>query len=167
MPERARKSEQRRRRLTAAGGLFAVLAWRVFRGERIFTLPRRAAVHAAPQTNGVNPLTAYERSDWNLGPVAIVYAGILALLVICCFVLIAAYPTSLPDVDRSVRIEPPGPRLQTNPGADLERFRADEQKRLDTYYWTDRQNGTVHIPIGEAMKKLVQTGLPGFPKGEP
>ena len=162
-----RRSVQRRRRLAAAAGLFALLAWRVLRGERIFSLPRRAAVHAAPQPEGVNPLTAYERSDWNLGPIAILYAGILALLVICCFVLIAAYPTSLPDADRSARIEPPGPRLQTNPAADLERFRANEQKRLDTYYWTDRQKETVHIPIAEAMKKVVQTGIPGFPKGEP
>ena len=115
----------------------------------------------------VNPLTDYERSDWPLGPVALVYAGILALLVICCFVLIAAYPTSLPDVDRSLRIAPPGPRLQTNAAADLARFRADERKRLDTYYWVDRQNGTVHIPIGVAMKKLVETGIPGFPKAAP
>src|SRR3954451_7916016 len=145
MPDRARRTEQRRRRLTAAAGLFALVAWRGVRGAGIFSLPGREA--ASPKPAGVNPLTAYERSDWNLGPVAIVYAGILALLVICCFVLIAAYPTSLPDVDRSVRIEPPGPRLQTNPGADLERFRADEQKRLETYYWIDRQKGTVHIPI--------------------
>jgi hypothetical protein len=170
MPEgsdpRVPRPVQRRHRLGAAAGLFALIAWRVLRGERIYMLPRRATVHATPQ-DGTNPIITYERSDWSVGPVAIVYAGILALLVICCFVLIAAYPTSLPDADRSLRIEPPGPRLQTNPGADLARFRADEQKRLDTYYWIDRQQGTVHIPIGEAMKKVVQTGIPGFPKIEP
>jgi hypothetical protein len=111
-----------------------------------------------------NPAVAYEKSDWRLGTVAWVYAGTLALLVVCCFVLIAAYPTSLPDVDRSLRIEPPGPRLQTNAAADLERFRADEQRRLDSYTWIDREKGTVRIPIQEAMKKLVETGIPGFPK---
>jgi hypothetical protein len=164
MPERSltRRSEQRRRRLGAAAGLLALMAWRVLRGERIFTLPRRVPAHAGPPRE--NPVTDYERSDWSIGPIAILYAGILALLVICCFVLIAAYPTSLPDADRSLRSNPPGPRLQTNAGADLERYRADEQKKLDTYYWVDREQGTVHIPIGEAMKKIVQTGIPGFPK---
>jgi hypothetical protein len=129
----------------------------------------RAGVTASPVDGDRhnNPATAYEPSDWNVGPVALVYAGLLALLVICCFVLIAAYPTALPDADRSLRSAPPGPRLQTNPGAELQRFRAEEQKRLDTYYWVDKQKGIVHIPIDEAMKKLVQTGIADFPKGEP
>jgi len=121
-------------------------------------------MHAGHRHEHATPVTDYERSDWPIGPVATVYAGIVALLVVCCFVLIAAYPTSLPDVDRSLRIEPPGPRLQTNAAGDLARFRADEQKRLDTYYWVDRQKGTVHIPIDEAMKKLVETGIPDFPR---
>jgi hypothetical protein len=112
-----------------------------------------------------NPQVAYEPSDWSLGPVAMVYAGILVLIVISCFVLIAAYPHALPDVSRDLRITPPGPRLQTNPAADSEGFRAAEQKRLDSYYWIDRDKGIVHIPIDEAMKKVVETGLPGFPKG--
>jgi hypothetical protein len=156
----------RRRRLGAMVALATLMAWRVLRGERIFMLPRREPAHAGPRHELAHPLTEYERSDWSIGPVAMVYAGILALLVICAFVLIAAYPTSLPDVDRSLRIEPPGPRLQTNPAADLERFRADEQRKLDTYTWVDREKGTVRIPIREAMKKLVGTGIPGFPKAD-
>jgi hypothetical protein len=111
-------------------------------------------------------MTAYEPSDWSIGPVALVYAGLIVLLVISCTVLIAAYPRALPDVSRDLRTAPPGPRLQTNPGADLQRFRAEEQKRLDTYYWVDRQKGIVHIPIEQAMKKLAETGIPGFPQAQ-
>jgi len=144
------------RLISAATALLAVTAWRLLRGPR--------PAHANSRRERADPVTDYERSDWPVGPVAIVYAGVVALLVVCCFVLIAAYPTSLPDVDRTLHIDPPGPRLQTNAPGDLARFRADEQKRLDTYYWVDRQKGTVHIPIGEAMKKLVQTGIPDFPK---
>jgi hypothetical protein len=63
-----------------------------------------------------------------------------------------------------VRIAPPGPRLQTSPERDMQQFRAEEDKRLNSYYWIDKQKGSVHIPIDEAMKKVVNTGIPGFPK---
>ena len=104
-----------------------------------------------------------------VGPLRVERAsrGTFALLVISCLVLIAAYPDSLHDVDRTVHIAPPGPRLQTNPGDDLKDFRAQEQKQLETYYWVDREKGLVHIPIEQAMKTLVQTGIPGFPKAQP
>jgi hypothetical protein len=108
--------------------------------------------------------TAYEPTDWALGPVALVYAGVLALLVISCFALIAAYPTALPDVSRTNRIVPPSPRLQTDPAADLQRFRRQEERRLHTFYWIDKQKGLVHIPIEQAMKSIVHTEIVGFPK---
>ncbi len=114
-----------------------------------------------------NPLTAFEPTDWSIAPVALIYVGMLALLVISCLVLIIAYPSSFPDVGRTLRIAPPGPRLQTNSESDLRRLRAEEEKRLTTYYWVDKQKGFVHIPIDQAMKKLAQSGAPGFPKRQP
>ena len=113
-----------------------------------------------------NPITAFEPSDWPLRPVALIYLAIPALLVISCFVLIAAYPNALPDVDRTIRITPPEPRLQTDAEGNLQKFRADEERRLNTYYWIDKQNGIVHIPIEKAMKKLATTGASGFPNGQ-
>ena len=111
-----------------------------------------------------NPQTAFEPSDWNLGWVAWIYCGIPVLLVVSCFVLIAAYPAALPDVGRTLRIDPPGPRLQTDSQAELQRVRAEEERKLNTYYWVDKQKGIVHIPIEDAMKKLATTGVPGFPQ---
>jgi len=113
-----------------------------------------------------NPNIAYEPSDWPLAPVAALYIGLLVLLVISAFVLMAAYPTALPDVGRNLRIAPPGPRLQTNAPADLRRFRANEEQRLDSYYWVDKNKGVVHIPIEQAMQQLVSTGIPDFPKAQ-
>lgn len=112
------------------------------------------------------PKTDFERSDWPLAPIALLYVAILVLLVISTWVLIAAYPDSLPDVDRTLRIAPPGPNLTTDPQADLKRFRAAEDKQLNSYSWVDRQKGVVRIPIEEAMKKLATTGIPGFPKAQ-
>ncbi len=111
--------------------------------------------------------TAFEPTDWDLAPVAFVYVGVLVLLGISCLVLAVADPGSLSDVSRTLRINPPGPRLQTNPEADLAKFRAEEDKRLNGYYWVDKQKGIVHVPIDQAMRKLVQTGIPDFPKAQP
>ncbi len=121
---------------------------------------------ATPEADAreTRPNIAYEPTDWPVAPVALIYVGVLVLLVISPLVLILGYPGALPDVGRSLRINPPGPRLQTDADSDLQRFRAEEEKRLNSYYWIDKQKGTVHIPIEQAMKKLVADGIPGFPK---
>lgn len=152
--------------VTAIGGVLSLVAWRLLlpRGRQPVTEP--AATNTAERQEGESR-PAFEPSDWQLWPVAAVYVGVLVLLVISSFVLMAAYPTALPDVARTLRIAPPGPRLQTDPRGDLRRFRAEEEKRLNTYYWIDKQKGIVHIPIEQAMKKLAATGVPGFPKGQP
>jgi hypothetical protein len=154
--------------LAALGGVAAALVYRVRRPRR--SQPARESHSSEAPAKDVqpeNPTTDFEPTDWSLWPVAVIYAGIPALLVIACFVLIAAYPNALPDVDRSLRTAPPGPRLQTDAAGDLQKFRADEERRLNTYYWMDKQKGIVHIPIEQAMKKLVASGAPGFAKGQP
>lgn len=120
----------------------------------------------AESERSVNAKTAFEPSDWNVAPIAAVYAGVLVLLVISSVAMIVAYPGSLSDVSRSLRINPPGPRLQTDDAADLRRFRAGEERQLNDYYWVDRQKGVAHIPIAEAMKKLAGSGIDGFPKAQ-
>jgi hypothetical protein len=111
-----------------------------------------------------NPGIAHQPADEPLKPLIPIALGLLALLVISAFVLILAYPHTTSDVTRKLSINPPGPRLQTDEQGDLQRFRADEERRLDTYYWIDKQKGIVHVPIEQAMKQLVATGIPDFPK---
>jgi hypothetical protein len=114
-----------------------------------------------------NPNTAFEQEDWPIGKVGLIYLGTFIFLIIAPFVLMWAYSGSVSDVSRRLEVNPPAPELQVDPAQDLAKFRAQEDKRLDTYYWVNRQKGTVHIPIDEAMKKLVQSGIDGFPKGQP
>lgn len=137
--------------------------WKELKGRDPAPAPQTIAT-STQEPQGEQPATAFEPTDWTIGPIAMLYAGVLALLVITCFVLIAAYPTAVPDVNRSKRIAPPGPRLQTDPESDLRSFRAKEEQRLNTYYWVDKQSGVVHIPIEQAMKKLATTGISGFPR---
>jgi len=56
----------------------------------------------------------------------------------------------------------PAPRLQVNEPQDETAFRLNEEKVLNEKPWEDK-SGVVHIPIEEAMKILVQRGLPSRP----
>jgi hypothetical protein len=114
-----------------------------------------------------NPQTDYEKSDWPLGAIGLVLLGTFIFLVIAPFVLMGAFPRAVSDASRALTVEPPQPRLQTDPSEDLPQFLAAEDKRLHTYYWSDKKNGVVHIPIEQAMHELVDKGIEGFPRGKP
>jgi hypothetical protein len=55
---------------------------------------------------------------------------------------------------------PAGPRLQPKPANEIYDFRERESAVLDGYGWVDKNAGTVHIPITEAMRLTVEKGLP-------
>jgi hypothetical protein len=74
---------------------------------------------------------------------------------------------------------PPEPRLQplavtpegrqtiSMPREQLMRFRQGEERVLQQYGWVDRNAGTVHIPINEAMRLLLERQtLPSRPPQE-
>jgi hypothetical protein len=63
-------------------------------------------------------------------------------------------PPASPLAAQYRRAEPPAPRLQTDPVADLQDLRAEERRLLDGYGWVDRAQGTVRIPIARAMELL-------------
>jgi len=60
--------------------------------------------------------------------------------------------------------EPPEPRLQVRPAADLQKVRLSEQEILNSYAWIDEKGGIVRIPIGRAMDHLAERGLPARPQ---
>ena len=162
-----RRARRARWRTLAGFGFFSVALG--FYVVLIRQLLAERSTRVTAEAAGVatrNPDTAFEPTDWKLMPVAAIYIGTLLLLVISCAAIFVAYPGSMRDVGRTLSIDPPGPRLQTDTAADLRRFRAEDAQRLTTYYWIDKQKGTVHIPIEQAMRKLVKTGIPGFPKAQ-
>jgi len=67
---------------------------------------------------------------------------------------------------------PPQPRLQMMPGSGSEFKAADyemstmldeEERALDSYGWVNKDAGIVRIPIEEAMKRVLEKGLPTRP----
>jgi hypothetical protein len=54
----------------------------------------------------------------------------------------------------------PQPQLLVNEPANLEQFRAQEDLKLTTYGWVDRNAGVVRIPVERAKSLLLERGLP-------
>lgn len=66
-------------------------------------------------------------------------------------------PPRLPEA--RVPHEPPGPRLQAEPFADLTALRAQEERILTTYAWVDEAAGIARVPVDRAMDLLVEEGF--------
>jgi hypothetical protein len=67
------------------------------------------------------------------------------------------YPMAAPAGERQL---PPTPRLQQFPHNELYEFRVGEEDLLHHYGWMNKNAGTVHIPVEDAMRALVAKGLP-------
>ena len=61
-------------------------------------------------------------------------------------------PPLLPEARRAW--EPPGPRLQADPPADMAALRAEEDQVLSSWGWTDETAGLAQIPIERAIELL-------------
>ena len=118
-----------------------------------------------------NPEIVHEESDVNVGAILRYGAGLLAIaLVVHVFLwwlmgiyerqheraLTQVYPMAAGQQDRL----PPFPRLQANPQQDMRDLRAKQKALLDGYGWVDKEAGVARIPIEEAMKMIVERGLP-------
>jgi hypothetical protein len=55
---------------------------------------------------------------------------------------------------------PPLPRLQQNPRQEMNDLRARQQAQLNGYGWVNKEAGIARIPIAEAMRMIVERGLP-------
>jgi hypothetical protein len=60
---------------------------------------------------------------------------------------------------------PPPPHLQDKPQQEYLEYRREQDERLESYGWVDRQQGVVRIPISRAIDLIVEQGLPK-PKAE-
>jgi hypothetical protein len=61
---------------------------------------------------------------------------------------------------------PPAPRLQAHPHQELVDFCTDQEQKLATYGWMDRQAGVVRIPVDRAMELVLERGLPIRPASQ-
>jgi hypothetical protein len=140
-------------------------------------------------TNPTNPATNghadYERRDIGVGGVLYFLLGLAVFLLVCYFVVGAIFhylekrsnaqqtPVSpmitnapvdtrkLPtDYREYLKHNFPSPQLEVDERTQLNKIRLDEEERLSTYDYIDKQAGTIRIPIERAMDLIAQRGLP-------
>jgi hypothetical protein len=112
-----------------------------------------------------NKETRVEPSDTPLrviGLLAGIFAGGIALAVVS---LLLIFPHSVADQPKGLTASMPEPRLQPDPLGDMADYRADAQRRLHSYGWVDRDKDIVRLPIEEAMRRVVEHGIPDWPGG--
>lgn len=102
------------------------------------------------------------RADIDLRRLGLTAAGLclLVLAAIAAVLLLLGHwrtPAGGPPADPAQVLAVPAPRLQSAPQDELAAYRAAQQKKLDSAGWVDRQAGTVHIPIADALE-LVAAG---------
>ncbi|MBN8728724.1 MAG: hypothetical protein J0H15_13620 [Xanthomonadales bacterium] len=85
----------------------------------------------------------------NLHWIALGLVGSLALVVAGMYWF--AQPLLRSARELAVPPEPPAPRLQPAPLADLAALRAREEAQLEGYGWIDQDRGIARIPIQRAM----------------
>jgi hypothetical protein len=121
-----------------------------------------------------NPDTAHEHSDINVRAI-IWFMAVLTVIVLSVDVAMyglfkffdhmevkddtALSPLALPA---NQPLGPPG--LQTQPWADLKKFRAEQLAHLHGYGWVDESGAVARIPIDKAKEMLLKKGLPVRPE---
>jgi hypothetical protein len=118
-----------------------------------------------------NPEIVHEESDVNVGAILRYGIGLAAVaLVVHVFLWwllgvyerqrngphTQAFPMAAGQQDRL----PPSPRFQENPQQELRELNAKQRGVLEGYSWVNKEAGIARIPIEEAMKIVVERGLP-------
>jgi len=93
-----------------------------------------------------------------------VVTALSLLLVYGIFQYLADHPVatepSNPMAETEQQQFPPAPRIEDHPTVELKELRAQEDRLLSTYGWSDKKAGVVRIPIDRAMQLQMERGFP-------
>ncbi len=130
----------------------------------------------AHDADGKSESTAYETRDVKVRPLAVSLVGLIValvasyLLVLGIFRLFSASKAAEDASADPVAVQraalppeqrlPAQPRIQADPAGEYDLLRRREDEMLTTYGWVDRPAGVVRIPVDQAMKLVLEQGLP-------
>ncbi len=116
------------------------------------------------------PGSTYEHTDAHVGPMVKFVLWLFISAIIVHLGLAGMYWFLIRESTERVDTQryplavnaPPGlpaePRLQQFPRNELYDFRSKEEAELHSYGWVDKDAGTVHIPIDDAMRLMLERG---------
>jgi hypothetical protein len=116
-----------------------------------------------------HPETHHEESDIDIRGVFRFVIGLFVTAVAVFGVIWALFgyfdrreARAVPDFPLAAGRErvPPQPRLQVTPREDFKDLRVTQETELESYQWIDRDAGRVRIPIDQAMRLVLERGLP-------
>jgi hypothetical protein len=130
-----------------------------------------SAAHPAPPPHGPAGGPGYEKSDLPVKTIAVALALVGVLIVLGLAVSVGVFdllsergapgtPPAPPQATRNETDLQREPLLLVDAPKDLAGMRAEENKILTTYGWTDQEAGRVRIPIDRAIALLLERGLP-------
>lgn len=117
------------------------------------------------------PGSTYEHTDAHVGPMVKFAIWLVVSAIIVEVGLAAMYWLLIRAADERVDTQryplavntpprlPDAPRLQQFPRTELYDFRLKENQQLNSYGWVDKNAGTVHIPIDDAMRLMLERGI--------
>jgi hypothetical protein len=111
------------------------------------------------------PPARHEPADASSRAALIAFPAILAGLLLSVLLVWWIFPST--TVDRRLPSPItlyPSPRLQSDPAADMRKFRESELDRLNSAGWDDQAKGLGHIPIDDAMRRVAASGIPDWPQ---
>ncbi len=118
----------------------------------------------------INPNVKYETTDANAKTIGYIGVAIVIAAIILPILLgwlyghferTAAKGPAVSEVMGKKGFDAPNaPQLEPNAVESYRNFRQSQREKLNDYGWVDKQKGVVHIPIEQAMQKLVKQGLP-------
>ncbi len=117
------------------------------------------------QGNG-NP--GYETTDAKAKPI-VIFTVVMAVFTVGCFItgfgIYRVFEMGRKAMDpaphpMAVKADIPAGalRLQVTEAKDLTKFRAEQEEKVNSYGWVDRQAGTVRIPLDKAIDRVLSEG---------
>ena len=131
-----------------------------------------AVAHGSPDDQYLEtpPGAEYEHTDASIGIIVKFLVWLVVSAVVIHFGLGLMYQLLItqstevgepryPLARADERRLPPMPRLQQFPPNELYQYRLGEEELLHNYGWMNKNAGTVHIPIEEAMRLAIDRGV--------
>ena len=128
--------------------------------------PRPAAGPPRHEPNVVSIRGVVESVVWLVGATVVVLLLMWGVFRVFSRASRSADRPVPPMVQQSLKRLPPAPHLEDRPLAPRAILNAQENARLSSYGWVDKNAGVVHVPIDRAIDLLAQRGI-AETKGSP